>query len=431
MILEKRDVRPSPETRILRIAPETLADPVFRNVMLLHVNVVNGEFVVGEGGQRYVALPAPAETYTLHTVGNTLFGASSSGAIQALSDGASQKWTAFSSPMRFLIGYTKQNGNTYYIAGGAGGLYLLAGPSSKEFLFTGQYSTGAVHYERCFAAAGRVIRYCVPLDPTDWKETSEGAGSFELPDDGNGDVLDLVSFRDRLYCFRERGITCVRAHASDLNFVVTSVPCGMGNIVQGTARCLGDKVYFFATSGLCAFDGSSCEVVDPANAAYTPRTDGTSASAVYEGRYYANVLYGTEKCILVYDPSIPRIRFIRFKTDTLAAAPDRLYAVMFGAAYILQGTGFPIGSYEARVRLRFDLGESDWTVDAARSDSTAVSRLALKPYNGVTRDIYLTAGVKERFPSVQRGRVFDLSWYSTSSKFCAGALDLYLRRIRE
>ncbi|HEY8443800.1 MAG TPA: hypothetical protein VIL24_03270 [Clostridia bacterium] len=145
----------------------------------------------------------------------------------------------------------------------------------------------SIHYERLFATSAgesNQIWFSKELDPINWDINLESAGFIEM-NDQRGALLEVMSFLDYVYVFREFGISRISAYADQTQFFVSHLFTSSGRIAKNTVALCGDRVIFLTSSGLYAFDGLQThkilsEITDAI-------LDIDSAHAVfYNGKYY-------------------------------------------------------------------------------------------------------------------------------------------------
>lgn len=148
------------------------------------------------------------------------------------------------------------------------------------------------HYERLFVWDGEKLRFSSPADPFGWMQGTQEAGVVYLPS-SLGEVVALISMNERLYLLRERGATIFRAFGDNRNFKAIEVQFPSEGVIGKTACCVGERLFFFASGGLYAFDGENVSLVK-----------GTSFSAeeasFADGRYFASGTLNGEKCLFCY-----------------------------------------------------------------------------------------------------------------------------------
>ena len=166
----------------------------------------------------------------------------------------------------------------------------------------------------------------------DWEERIDGAG-WLYTDTELGEIYNLLVFKGELAVIKKFGITLLNVGGTPEDFKQTvAVPTPA--IYQNCSVVCGNKLYFYTTDGLYAFNGSAAEKVE---------IDGTSdfTSAVYgmtHGTclFFAGTHNGLEKgVILVYDTKDATHYFIDAAATALVAA-NNLYAYVKGGVVKLE-----------------------------------------------------------------------------------------------
>lgn len=290
----------------------------------------------------------------------------------------------------------------------------------------------AFHYERMFVGKGMRIYYSAPLSYNTRKDVStQGVGYIDLPS-GYGDILELVSYRDKLYLFRERGITAVTAFADTLNFKAVSVPYGLGQIVPNTVVCCGDKVYFFSEYGLCAFNGTSCEKIREATAGKLALHK-TANAVTYRNQFYAAArgLDG-KSYIYNYDPITGYGRILCTGANFIAAG-DGLYWLSGYNLYQLGEKSLPDYG-EVSLTIRVPL--SKYATKACYVESVVVEgesmgyelAVTLTSESGKSYTVKGKMGKRLRFPNAVSGSEFNLSVIMQEKDFVIRSVTLFLRK---
>ena len=144
-----------------------------------------------------------------------------------------------------------------------------------------------IHYERLFATStgeSNQIWFSKELDPINWDINLESAGFIEMNDE-RGALLNVMSFLDYVYVFREFGITRISAYADQTQFFVSHLFTSSGRICKNTVTLCGDHVIFLTSSGLYAFDGlQTYRILDEIASAITDIDN--ARSVFYNGKYY-------------------------------------------------------------------------------------------------------------------------------------------------
>lgn len=115
-------------------------------------------------------------------------------------------------------------------------------------------SCGAVHCGRLFGGDGLVLRWSGTNNIADKSEGLHGCGQLKL-DPARGNILDLKVFGGKLVAVREYGLTVLSMYGSPENFSVDITDTDCDKIFRNTACVVGDKLYFYSSSGLKYFDG--------------------------------------------------------------------------------------------------------------------------------------------------------------------------------
>ena len=236
-------------------------------------------------------------------------------------------------------------------------------------------SCAAVHYERIFAAKGRTVYYSAPLDPADWTQSLQQAGTLELPE--GGDIHAMFSYRDDLYLFRERSITRLFARGDVLDFQAEAIPFSCGRMVRGSVRVCGDEILFLTERGVCSFNGSRVKEIGRSGASLVRPMQATE-SACCGGRYFCLAeLKSGERCIWCVDAADACGHFIRIPAEHIAADGD-VFCVVEGRLLQLTARGMPFGGRECLLlceRSMFSLSDAQKFVDSVTVEGAGVFRV--------------------------------------------------------
>ena len=176
---------------------------------------------------------------------------------------------------------------------------------------------GAVYFERFFTAEGDIVRYaalhdphalllkCDPVDdPSAITETPQGAGRFRMHDRAFGNIVEMASYREGLYFFRERGVTRLTGGADPTDFHLEDLHVkGYRAPLSESLIVCGGLVYYFTVDGkLCSFNGEKVQELDDPVVRFIDFTSAVHAER-HDGRYYCLVVRTDgDKCIYCYDP---------------------------------------------------------------------------------------------------------------------------------
>ncbi len=204
---------------------------------------------------------------------------------------------------------------------GAKGLYCVEKDTVRYITGGAVISSGraggdcaAMHHGRLFTADGLTLRFSAPYSADGVTQTDRdpGKAGYIDFDGGKGNIIALVSFRERLYVFFERGIMKVRAEGEALNFAAAEMPFCGGTVIGGSVANCGDRICYMTKSGLYSFNGSTCSPAEEKRAEIDP------AAAVHGlclgGKYAACVsLKDGQTALYVYDFWEKAGRFIPVK----------------------------------------------------------------------------------------------------------------------
>lgn len=145
-----------------------------------------------------------------------------------------------------------------------GKLYVVAsaGPTgTPQHFFDGARVTdvnakGAVvktFKEKIYALDGGDIRFCKPLDPTDWTTTADGAGfiSASAQSGSANELIGMEIYFDRLAVFSRLGVQIWDMDADPANNTLTQTIRGIGIVGGLTPRQYGNgDVIFLSNTGI-------------------------------------------------------------------------------------------------------------------------------------------------------------------------------------
>lgn len=194
----------------------------------------------------------------------------------------------------------EQNATRYIAAGSVQGAWTVGG------------SCAAMHHGRLFVGSGLRLRFSAPFSAEGILQTErdpDKAGYIDF-EEGKGDIVSLVSFRERLYVFFERGVCRMRAEGEAVDFAAAEMPFCGGKILSGSVAACGEKICFMTAEGLFSFDGD-CDFLEKRE-----EIDLSSSCSAYEfgGKYAAAVtLKSGENALYIYDLIRKSGRFLLLK----------------------------------------------------------------------------------------------------------------------
>ena len=218
----------------------------------------------------------------------------------------------------------------------------------------------AVFHERVFIARGERLYYSKALDGSAWSQGRYGSGYLELNTVETGKILNIVPYRERLYLFRESGITSLRVLGDELNFKVEHLPMKCGSFSADSAAMCGEKIGYFTDYGFYLFNGAQSVLAENSRFDEIDHTKPIKAVG-YRGRYYAAVTHkGVGYAIYCYDPERRQAHFIECAASDVASG-DLMYFVREGDAYVYfltkSGTCQRFAPYLTAEKLAFGPGE--------------------------------------------------------------------------
>lgn len=194
-------------------------------------------------------------------------------------------------------------------------------------------TAGATHHDRYFFVNGDRLYYTAPLSLTDIENSEkdpDGAGYIDLIS-GDGDFVAVVSFRERLYLFRERGLVRMRADGDPLNFRAEVFSFGCGEVVAGSVVNCGDRIAFLTDRGLFTFNGS----------VFKQHPLSALADIDYSGRIDASSLYGNYFVSFTSKEGNRTAALYEFDKEHARLLSHTVVSAVGGElGYILQGLGY-------------------------------------------------------------------------------------------
>lgn len=181
--------------------------------------------------------------------------------------------------------YRSTAGEEWLVLAGEGVVAYTGG--GTKALSSHSAVAAAVHYERLFLAdRNSRVYFSDALDLANWTQGVQEAGYVDLPSD-YGEIRKAVSFDERLYLFRDYGVTELRAFGDNRNFKAVHRALPSGKVYPETIAVCGNALYFFSESGLYKSDGDKETRLFPA---LTKAFDGamqTEARGAFGGGKYA------------------------------------------------------------------------------------------------------------------------------------------------
>ncbi len=348
-----------------------------QRVTLYHMRPTKTGLVCGEGSREIGSLPSAAAR--IYATDSGLFTyLSADGAIYDVT--AKTRVTGIGTEPTALLPHVTE--------AGVKGMYCVE-KNAVRYLRLGKVQSvtnvggtcAAMHHGRLFTASGTTLRFSAPFSAEGVTQTGrdpDKAGYIEF-EDGKGAILSIVSFRDKLYLFRERCIVRMRAEGEALDFSATEMPSGGGKIIENSVADCGDRICYLTTEGLFGFDGSGCDFLEKEE---DINLNLAVSGFCFKGKYAAAVtLTSGQKGIYVFDFTRGKGRFLLAK-GILSGV--REYFLAGTSVYaIADYGGMPVG-YDCAAEIGFSTPpralarvrvEGDGTFELRTNASSAVYTL--------------------------------------------------------
>ncbi len=329
--------------------------------------------------------------------------------------------------VRAVVRFRPEEGPVRTFAVTEDGVYGLGDSAVKAEDCAGG-TCAAVHYERIFTAAGDRVNWSEPLSPDVWTHAEQGAGSLDLPS-GGGEILSAVSFRERLYLFRERGISRLTALGDTTEFRAETLPFPPGTLQKDSVRLCGKRILFCTESGIFSFDGTDCTRLKGCGFGEIDLSAGIS-SASARGNYYAAVtLREGERCIWCVLPEEGTGCFLRYPAEAVAGGEELLFLAS-GKLFRLCGRDMPAeGRRECILKTErslLGLSSCEKFLDGVTLEGRGRFRVEARGESGPPSAISGRAGERLVFPRPVRGNAFslDLRTIETGARLSAVTFDL-------
>ena len=364
----------------------------------------DGDTLVCAEGEATTEFTLPSSTTDIWCVGNRVYAhRSSRNTLIMLSN---NRIYLIGADLKRVVRAIDSIGDIHTIAICDGTLYYLSnvGVTVTKYTPSPTSTNICLHHERLFGADGLRIRYSKPLDFSSWESYGEqDAGWCDLFPSG-GNVVDVVSMRDKVYFLRQSGISRFTGYADVYNFRLEEIEFELGEILSHAA-VIGENAYFFTSCGLCRFDGtkpvrveSACdEDIDLAQPIRVDTAGGKMLAASVTLKDGSSVIY-------LYGPSIECGRFVRHSFEKFAAGDD-MYLMREGELYQLTGQALPTGGECAlTTQLCFaSLGEGEKRLEAVMVAGQGTFTLEAVGEDGTKRTCSGKAGVWTDFAAGVRG----------------------------
>ena len=140
------------------------------------------------------------------------------------------------------------------------GLYILNGDEITFVDGAPSITSMCIHSERLFITTDsdeNTVWFSDDFDLTNWFVSLDEAGYITLAD-SRGKMLQVFSFLNYLFVFREYGISRITAYGSQEDFSVDNLYSGHGKIYKNSITFCGNSIIFLASDGVYKFNGVEC-----------------------------------------------------------------------------------------------------------------------------------------------------------------------------
>ena len=195
--------------------------------------------------------------------------------------------------------------------------------------------SGVMHCGRLFGVTEDGLRVCwSKCGVDDWTQELNGGGSIYLGLD-RGEILEILEFGENLVAVRKYGLSLLAMYGSPENFSVKLTDTDTDEIIAGTAKVVGGKLYFCTNTGICVFDG---EFVSRLAHRFESEIRGCYFAESYAGGYYLSCDTASfDKVILCVEDG-GESYIIDVEADA-ACVSDKLYIYNEEGIYSLESGG--------------------------------------------------------------------------------------------
>ena len=281
-----------------------LTDPK-EGAVLFHMKRTDYGLVCAEGGEVVTSLPSEGSRLYALDSGTWVY-LPGQKALRNIATGVTVTGIA-SEPVALLPHATEAGVKGMYCVEQNATRYISSG--SVQGASTVGGSCAAMHHGRLFVGNGLRLRFSAPFSTEGLLQTErdpDKAGYIDF-EEGKGNIVALVSFRERLYILFERGIFRMRAGGEAADFAAEEMPFCGGEILSGSVTLSGENICFLTAEGLFAFDGR-CDHLEKRG-----EIDFSHPVSAFDlgGKYAAAVTLKTgETALYVYDFSEKAGRFL-------------------------------------------------------------------------------------------------------------------------
>ncbi|MDE7082475.1 MAG: hypothetical protein K2O89_02070 [Clostridia bacterium] len=232
----------------------------------------------------------------------------------------------------------------------------------------------------------------------DWTESISGAG-WTIVQNGYGDILNLVVYKDKIVAVREFGLTFFSAYGTPENYKLSYLERKLPKIYANTAAVVGDELLFYTEDGLYSYDGST---VQKSSTGLAEELLSPTTFACADGKYFLCGMSKTlqRRAVLVVDAIHDNSYLIDAQVNAVAAG-DRIFGYESRQEYeFTEGGEYTFTSGEIDFSTRGFKVLKEIAVRGAKNVEIEVS-------NGVISRI--VGGVRGKYRPNLRGKCFKIT----------------------
>lgn len=200
----------------------------------------------------------------------------------------------------------------------------------KNLTFSFPYGTCIAKYDgRIFVANGKNLYFSNVFNFTEYSTNIENVGFFSVNDE-DGDISELIDFQDCLFVVCKNAIYKLKiTNQEDFSFIKCQTD--YLDILVGSAKKVGEEIYFVSQNKLCVFNGNSFKKIDGDFDRFLPTA--TESATTSEGRYSIKVFINSEPVFLVYDTFTGKYHYTWTDGGGIVAENGHVFVTQFGTLY--------------------------------------------------------------------------------------------------
>ncbi len=424
MIYDKSLSLPEFNQRCVRIDGKEIAGRGALRIRRTNLKAKGDSLESAEGAKPVFSLPAGTERI-YRAAWDGRFYAYASGSLYVREEGAFVRRSGCTVPSD-IVGFISREGTAQTYAVCRDETYKINYNGTETVSALGGGDCAALYNERLFSAKGDRVAYTQALTPQSAGVGVQGRGYIDLPHE-NGNILRMTGLENKLFLFRERGISYLRVLGDNLNFNAGSVTCSFGRLnARSVAKC-GGKIAFLSESGFFLFDGTVCERISVSDDIdFTVSAEGAGQG----GKYYAAVtLKSGERALFAYDFFEKSSYLLNYRAQSVVFA-EQMYFSVGNNLYTLTECGLPQGeraTVETELTL-LGLSDGNKYLDAVVIEGTGYFSVEVRSDTGGCGQAQGEAGRRLALRYPVKGNAFAFRIHSYSQRVEIGGITLYVRQ---